>query len=300
MDITAILGILICFSIVGTYCPQFYKIISNKTSDGINHWFIFIGLIGCVASVSNAIVFYSNAGVECDGFIDCSLKLLGMYQIILEFLVFVTFYLLALIYLPKFDTNVDHGVMYMINTKLKFVTRKEFKILMAFIIIMIITFILTIIFTYQIECNNDDNQLCIIWAKILGWVSLGTVFVQFLPQIYEVYRNKKVGSLSMITLGLQIIQNGCWTVYLFIDPESDLTTWLPYLGTTTFQFVLISCCLYISIKYKQQTIDEYDMEETIPMDNYNITDSDSYEADQLMEYDIFIAKPDDRLLEDAI
>ena len=66
----------------------------------------------------------------------------------------------------------------------------------------------------------------VLCGKILGYYSLGVVFfIEYIPQIYEVYQSKTCGSLSIAMLIMQVIGNACWVAYLwknsgahFIEP----------------------------------------------------------------------------------
>jgi len=257
MDPAIIFGIFICVGIIITYLPQFHKIVSNKTSEGISHYFLLIGLSGACASLSNAFIFYSDIMFECNDFVDCSVKLLSFYQIGIQFMCFCVFYTLALTYIE-------------IDCFTPFHKRKEFKIMLLALVIVLMITILSIVSVFEADCSEENGQLCIIWAKSLGYFSLGTVFLQYIPQIHEIYLKKNIGSISLITLILQVVGNAVWTAYMWLDTESHITIWLPYLGTTCFQFILVVLCIVFEIKRRRtQKIyandDNNDLDSTEPL-----------------------------------
>ena len=246
MDLTAVFGTLICLGIFLTYVPQFYKIISKKTSEGISHYFLLIGAVGASCSLLNAFTFYSDIMFECDGFKDCSVQLLGFYQIGIQFFCFGIFYALS-VYIFRHIKSIPQSSSY---------KRREYQLLTVALSVVIVNISITMGLVTGIDCVDDEipngsgSQIssppspCFVWAKILGYASLTTVFIQYIPLIYEIVRNQSIGSISMVSIGLQVIGNACWTTYLIMDDEAHLTTWLPFLMTTCFQFILMAVCIW--------------------------------------------------------
>jgi uncharacterized protein with PQ loop repeat len=246
VEANTIFGIIICIGIFCTYVPQFHKIMWYKTSHGISHYFLLIGLSGACASLFNALIFYVDTMFTCEDFLDCSEKLLSFYQIAIQFTCFVIFYLLCLIYLPK---QFSHEIM--IYRPTPFYRKKEFILFGCGFLIVGIISTLSTVFIFKTECSESKGDACVVWAKILGYFSLGTVFIQYLPQIYKVYSEKSVGSISLLMLCLQVVGNAVWVTYLWLDTDADVTTWLPYFGTTIFQFVLVTLCLVLEFRRRR-------------------------------------------------
>jgi uncharacterized protein with PQ loop repeat len=250
ISFSTIVGIFICVGIVVTYIPQFHKIISTKSSRGISHYSLFIGVTAACASFFNACTFHSDIMFECETFTNCSEQLLGFYQITIQFMCVCLFYLLIVWYIPNPSIIMsEFSSQYLIP----FYKKKEIIMYACANVIIIMIAAVSLGLIFGTECDPDSGrfQHCIMWAKILGYYSLGMVFIQYVPQIYEVYQKKTCGSLSIAMLIMQVIGNACWVAYLWKNSGAHFTTWLPYLATTFFQFSLTIFCLYYEIRQRR-------------------------------------------------
>lgn len=72
-----------------------------------------------------------------------------------------------------------------------------------------------------------------------------TTLLQFLPQIWNIFRRKDPGSYSVLTVALQMPGSIGWAAYLaFGGGGTKLTSWLPQMVTGGFQAILLVMCLY--------------------------------------------------------
>jgi len=317
MEPLDIVGIFIFVGILISYLPQYWKIISSGTSKGISHYFLFIGLIGSVSTFFNKFIFDTDIILECKSnisFEECTIKLLRFLQVGIQLLCIIIFYLLFIIYLPAMtnylcdveylEPIISSGISDVSFTSIKsteesptlkvriktiFNQMKRIELVMFFIAIFLTLVIgsISMIFTFMIECNEEKGDVCIVWAQILGYISIGLVFIQYLPQIYEIYTEKKIGSISMLTLIIQVCGSILWTTYLILGLDVHFTTWLPFLVTSFFQTILLSLCTYFEIKrvrYQREVeeIESYYREALIS--NINNYPEDDYQEDNEERY----------------
>ena len=273
MDTGHVFGIIITVSIFITYIPQYYKIFKYKSSNGISHHTLFLALISSSLPLCNAVVFYFDVINNCVHDLNqCSLDLLGFFQFIIRSSSILLYYTLFLIYLKK-------------DTKIYRIT--EFRYFFTSLIIICCIVITTIISLFAFECNENENDFCVILAKSYGYFNLSLVFLQFFPQIYKILKEQDIGSISLVTLVLQISVNVLWTTYLILDTELNVTTWITYLGITSLQITLLSICIFFEIKscyyLHKNNYNRVDLEENTQQNNNDNDDILTNNSDESNE-----------------
>jgi uncharacterized protein with PQ loop repeat len=245
------IGSIICVGIVATFIPQFHKIVSSKSSYGISHYFLFIGLISSATSFLNAVIFYYDVILACyDDSNECMKDLLALLQIGIQFICMIIYYVLLLMYLPT-----DNRYLYIeLDPPTFSIRRKEYLLFFGDVCIVAIMATITFCLLLETQCDELRGEACFVWAKTLGYISLAAVLTQFIPQMYRIYKNKSTGSISLITLCMQVAGNVLWTTFLIKDPEADFTTWLSFLVATTFQFLTLILCVYYEVKKKRSLV----------------------------------------------
>lgn len=247
------------------YLPQFWKMISMKSSHGFNQLFMFMGHTASFLSCLNSLIYYINNWWNCHGSLECTESFFGFGLIVFQWLLFWVFYVLYIIYHPQ-----DRHDVVIINSSDSgcecghlFKTR---KIAICFFIASHIIIFLSTVCTLSILGvarwhESEQNPELMIWSGILELLILILFLGHYIPQIYETYQLEQVGSLSLITLGLMCPGTFVWTVYLAMQPgltnngqkeshpdatifNSQLMVWIPYLIVGIMQFILLVIGIY--------------------------------------------------------
>ena len=82
------------------------------------------------------------------------------------------------------------------------------------------------------------------WAKGLGLFALVTSTIQYVPQIVETWKRKSIGSLSIMSMMMQIPGTCIFVYTLIFRPESNYTNWIGSLAAAIFQGILFVLCVY--------------------------------------------------------
>ena len=243
---------------VGVYIPQFLKIMELKNSRGFNTWFMFLGHTGAYLSCLNALIFYINNWWTCSNTLNCTEKFLGFGLIIVQWFLYWILYFLFVKYHPKPDkSNLEYVTRY------KWFYRRGFPY-WSFIFSNIICVVFTIITLIVLDLHgwknaqtSDINVLIIIMQVVITSMFL----IHYIPQIWETYKLKQAGSLSLITLGLMAPGTFLWTIFLatqkYLVPnskgESSPFVWVPYLIVGIFQAILLGMGIYYERQRKKKS-----------------------------------------------
>ncbi|KAI8846971.1 hypothetical protein BC829DRAFT_397543 [Chytridium lagenaria] len=76
----------------------------------------------------------------------------------------------------------------------------------------------------------------------LGMVSLGMTLVQYLPQIWRTVKDRAPGALSETLFFVYSIS---------LQPGTDWTSWIAFLASGSFQFLLLLLCLFYSVTERE-------------------------------------------------
>ena len=212
-------GLSYLLTIFITYVFQYWRIIKRKNVDGISNSYLMLGNICSLSSLINSLIFYFYVIKECQSFfsLTCINKMIGFYQISSQFICFIIFYILFIIY-------------YKIADKDNFF--KTYKIQLLFLLNQLLNLLFIGITIGILSINNWNSYKydeIIIYARVMGYISMIFVLLQYLPQIYKLYKTQSHGSLSPITLIFLALGNFISFLYLILEGVSDYTTWLSYL-----------------------------------------------------------------------
>jgi uncharacterized protein with PQ loop repeat len=213
-----------------SYCFQYTLMIKKRDVSDISAAFLFLGNISIIAAVTNCIIFYFVVIKECPQLesLVCYGKMLGLIQLLMEFLCFGIFYSL-------------YVILHCMSTNVKDFFKDSRCTGLAVAGIIDATFIALAIFCVSgYDWNGHKSDGVIMFAKVCGYVSSGLVAIQFVPQIVKLYFNKRTESLSLLMLGLTMLANLGSFLYLLIQGIGDITTMLTYIISVGLQLV-ISC-----------------------------------------------------------
>ncbi|GAM23059.1 hypothetical protein SAMD00019534_062340 [Acytostelium subglobosum LB1] len=89
------------------------------------------------------------------------------------------------------------------------------------------------------------------YAYAMGIMASVLVFLQWLPQIYTTWISDKIGSLSLVSLCIQI-PGAILICYNQLSLGQSWTTWFPYLATAVQEIVLLGICVYYLIRDRKK------------------------------------------------
>lgn len=77
------------------------------------------------------------------------------------------------------------------------------------------------------------------FAQFCGLSGTLLAVCQYAPQIYRTYSTKLVGALSLGTMAIQVPGSVLFVISIFVSPDTDWTSWLPYAVTGAMQAALL-------------------------------------------------------------
>lgn len=105
------LSLFLCMGLVVSYLPQIIRIILKRSSVGFSPWFLFLGATSSASSFLN-VVSVQWAVVSCCQWLStgaCAESLLGIVQVGLQWLLFMTVFVLFLVYYPR-DLRYERSI----------------------------------------------------------------------------------------------------------------------------------------------------------------------------------------------
>ncbi|KAI8895737.1 hypothetical protein BC833DRAFT_600162 [Globomyces pollinis-pini] len=237
-----VFGVLICLGILISYVPQFYAIHANKSSKGISIWFLFLGLIGTVSTISNVVLLQSQSISCCltDWPISyCLQDTLGIIQTALQFICFSTVVILVYKHFPVNtapDEETEELLPKEVDTDVSWNTANN--ILFSMIFYLAITFTLVSVLLC-LESLVPNTNLKSTWAGILGMIAVISGIFQYLPQVVFTAVKRDFGALSIQTLLMQSPGSFAFAFSLSLQPGTNWTSWISFIICGSFQLMLI-------------------------------------------------------------
>lgn len=260
MDWNLLFTIFFTLGLLVIYMPQYWKMFNMKSSYGFHQLFMFLGHMASYLSCLNSFIYYINNWWNCHGSLECTESFFGFGLIVFQWLLFWVFYAMFLLYHPqdRSDIVVSSGCGGIFQTRRMAVA---FFIMSHFMMVFSLGMTLGLLGKARWHENEQDAGL-MVWSGILELTILVMFLAHYIPQIYETYRLKKVGSLSLVTLGMMCPGTFLWTAYLAFQPsltnngesnahqvetglmKSQVMVWLPYLIVGFMQFFLLIIGIY--------------------------------------------------------
>lgn len=247
------IGISFLLAIIIIYIPQFVKLYTNKTSRGFSPWFMFLGHTASFWTCSNTLVYYINGWWDCHGATNCSEHFLGFALVVAQWILYFIMYMFYLLYLPE-----GNELYYPQYHKYCSLTKKQFVYLTFFISIILsaVALITNLCLLSKYNWHDPSGQAPDLTASTSTIEILILIFflIHYFPQIYETYRIKEAGSISLITLSLMCPGTFGWTIYLAVQGKTtgspddtqagNPMVWVPYLIVGIMQAVLLGMGFY--------------------------------------------------------
>lgn len=241
------LSLFITVGIVVSFLPQYYNIVTTRSSIGLAPVFLLLISIAGLSATSN-LVLLSFFSIPCCKEItqfECMNSQISLLQVGIQ----ATCTLLITWFCVEFS---DHSVN---EPEEEYRTIRRTWSEVQVVLLVLSTSLVIAFFTFS-------NNLIMLYAKSLGLFSTFLTVVQYVPQLHTTYKLKKSGVLSVLMMAIQTPGGFLWTATLMLKPGSNWSTWLPYLTAATFQGLLLILSIYYDYFY-------YDPE-IIPLANESI------------------------------
>ena len=241
------IGTFLSITILLSYIPQYYKIIKTKSVYGINFDTI---LIGNTANLYNffGIVVLSSWKFNCCTQITIDKCISNIIPTIQMFMPWFSIFIYLLIFM-SYNDNTSKNI-FNSNVLNNILIRNKIKI--WFIIFLLPVIISYIILTYK---TIEPTHQKYIFSNIINGISAFLCIIQWIPQIVTTYRNKKLHSLSNITLSIQFLGSLIVFSYQTFVIKEELSIGLPYLFSGFFQLSILLMDRY----FKKKKINNYEL-----------------------------------------
>ncbi|KAI8919434.1 hypothetical protein DFJ77DRAFT_413822, partial [Powellomyces hirtus] len=242
------LGLFITTGTVVSYVPQIVKIMQKKSSEGLSLYFFFLGAIGMNALVANVLILSFPSIICCLrspkwGPLLCTENTFGVTQVSVQTFCFMTCVALFYIYYPP---HLQHT-----HTEPRGLTPAYRRA--RWVGVTIVSFCAALFFTtlaillYATDENGDSKTGTWV-AGVLGMLATITSVLQFLPQLLHTWGKQSVGALSIPMMMMQTPGGFLMAYSLYIQPNANWTSWLPYLICGLLQGVLLLMCIAFTLR----------------------------------------------------
>ncbi|KAL8828029.1 MAG: hypothetical protein Q9170_006780 [Blastenia crenularia] len=275
---------VITLAVILSYFPQYQRIITRNSSNGISPYYILLSQAFTTSALANILLLRStDGGYTCCKNSDlhgpqCFTALAGTVQAALQFLGSVILLIIYLIFYPRPPLDLPpqkHPKRHSLSKsdlalspdRRRALSSQPYPRLPKFITISVILLIaviliptLSIIFSPNIASHRPASLLQG-WSFFTATFALLAATVQFLPQLYTTLRLKRHASLSLVMLALQC------PVYIVLGVSKSKDTsrvphdegrrswtrllqngeieWTAYVVTGTMEALLLGLSLYL-------------------------------------------------------
>lgn len=232
---TFIINIGLAIGIFASYIPQHIKIINRRSSEGLSPDFLLLGSVSAYNALLNIYIFTTLARHCCLNGLNafqCSNSLTGFIQILLQAAGYILIFVLCV-----FATG---GSLRQSNRELSKL-KNRFNIFLLFGV--------GCLGVYWLFLTFGDMSYVYRLGNFFGLLSTLCAIIQYYPQMRTTYLLKHAGSLSIPMMYLQTPGGFIWSYSLFSQPNSNWSSWLPYLMAALLQCTLLMMCLYYQWKY---------------------------------------------------
>ncbi|KAI9207425.1 uncharacterized protein BJ171DRAFT_492688 [Polychytrium aggregatum] len=241
-----ILGGLISVGLFASYIPQVYKLFQTKTSEGLSIWFLFLGCLGVTSTFFNVLLLQFNV-VQCCTHawspLLCAENSMGLVQTAVGLFCFIVIFALFFYFYPQ-DQKVTHlrsSVTGEIRQVLSKGYREDIYIGVANLLYILVAAITATVLLV--------GQLDVQWvAGAFGLIALLGSLFQFIPQIWQTWTTRSVGALSVPMILIQCPGAFAFAYSLFIQPNTNWTSWASYFAAGVLQVVLLIICVFFTKK----------------------------------------------------
>lgn len=222
--------ILITLGIFISYLPQYHRIYSKRTSEGLSTNFLLLGSCSSIFTLTNIILVSSKARHCCAtgalNTFNCINSQLNLVQIGLQCTCAILILVFVLILTQNSLKQDKHEYQRIVQVG---------KLVALHGVVSIVQIV--------VGLYSDKSVLYSI-ASINGLLSTLLTVIKYVPQIYTTYTLKHPGTLSIGMMCIQTPGGFVFTATLFFTKGSHWSSWVSYLVAALLQGVLLAMCLY--------------------------------------------------------
>lgn len=220
-------GYVLALGIFSSYLPQHFKIIKRRSSEGLSPIYLFFGSISAVSALLNVIILSSLARSCCSqlSFFQCTNSLISLSQISMQSIGCILVLVLC-VYITR-DSVIEY--------------KQDFKDLVTYYHYVGLYLFFNILILSLLTIFNHNLTP---FADLLGLVSTTMALIQFFPQLIKTYNIKHAGTLSIPSMLIQTPGGFFWSYSMYSQPNSNWSTYLPFLTSAFLQATLLIMCLY--------------------------------------------------------
>lgn len=235
---STVLSILLCLGTFLSYLPQHLKIIYGRTSEGISPYFVLLGTLGADSNLINILVLQFSAFQCCQilSIGNCVLNLLGVVQIGVQAISFFLIFILFILFFPISNRYKSTSLEPTLDWKIAIWVS---RIILSHLFLCLLISGIFIIFI------GPQHPLTRFWGSFLGIISVSVTSIQYLPQIYKTWTEKRIGALSIPMMLIQTPGGFLFAYTIAIRPNVNWTSWITYFMAAIFQGILLLITLYI-------------------------------------------------------
>ncbi|KAK3709487.1 hypothetical protein LTR37_010860 [Vermiconidia calcicola] len=227
---TVFLAAFILVGILVSYLPQHIKIITRRSSEGLSPWWVLLGGLSSIAAIGNILVLpQSRADIGC-----C--KVVNGAQIGLQWACFMFIVLLFLTFFPT-HSDLSASTPSLTSTAPPPKRRDALAVTTAILASLLATFLTSLAIIASSPPKSTRPKT---WADILGTIAGTLAAIQYIPQIYFTWKLKGLGSLSIVTMVIQVPGAFVFAFSLGLRVGWEgWSTWLVYVVTGILQGILL-------------------------------------------------------------
>lgn len=271
-------GTILATGVFCSYISQHVKIFVRRSATGLSWTMLLIANISSWCALLNVVVI-NWPSLKCCNIISTTPKqcyelILPILQIGMPSINLIAIYSWFLLFFEQKEVsedvlNVDIGrpSLRWWRRLVRFTKRYErFSSRVAFLgFIVAFVFCLSLIGGLLIAFHGD----WVMFSRVMGALSAITNMFQWTPQIITTLRSKQVGSLSVIMLALQVPGGYLLTYFNLFIAQTDVSTWGPFLLSSTQQLVLLIICIVYTFrdwrKARRERLEKAKTEEIEPL-----------------------------------
>jgi len=240
------MGVFLITGITVSYIPQYIAIIKVRSSDGLSYPTLALAFLSGLLTLINTGILNWNPKLMCCSIRSVSDCLAFNLPVIQLFIGPLCLFFLYIVFLRYFSFHPN-------TAQTREDKRKEFRqATVVFALIFLAAIVLSIVagvLYYDVGVSSDHM---VTYAQACGVMSSIAIVVQWVPQIYTVYKLKSPGSLSILMLLMQIPGAILVVIFLAVLNHEDFTTWSPYVVTFIQQVILVVMCVIYMRRPKKE------------------------------------------------
>ncbi|KAI9148072.1 hypothetical protein HJFPF1_11894 [Paramyrothecium foliicola] len=248
-----VVSILLMSWVLAANFPQWARIASRKSAEGLSTLYILLGSLSGVCAVGNILVLPStDEDIGCcrtNSAFACINGMLGMIQVILGIACFWVILFMYVFYAEEEADAEIHGR----RPSLSGPERTFRRARRAWIVLVVVCcFAFTIMLISAIIFRRFP-WVAQTWADILGVGVALLACVQWVPQVITTWHLKSLGSLSLVSLFISAPYTWIFGISMIMRVGAKgWSAWIVYLLVGTMQLVLIATGVTYWIRDRQQ------------------------------------------------